>query len=116
VESERPPQILLEISPRRLAGAARCYAWPRHSLSPTCSPHSATALAHQDVGHEVVGAAPCQCHSPPGADDLAEQIRKRESRVVLMERISGERHPQANVARFGQQCALRKPAASRVDR
>ena len=28
---------------------ARCYAWPRHSLSSTCSPHSATALAHQTL-------------------------------------------------------------------
>jgi hypothetical protein len=42
VESEMPPQILLEISPRRLAGAGPCYAWPRHSLSSTCSPRSAT--------------------------------------------------------------------------
>ena len=44
------------------------------------------------------GAAPCQFHSPPGADDLAEQTRKRERCVVLMEGISGERHPHANVA------------------
>lgn len=62
------------------------------------------------------GAAPCQFHSPPGADDLAEQTRKRERCVVLMEGISGERHPHANVALFGQQCAIRKRGASRVDR
>ena len=31
------------------------------------------------------GGAPCQFHSPPGVDDLAEQTRKRERCVVLME-------------------------------
>jgi len=33
------------------------------------------------------GAAPCQCHLPPGADDLAEQTRKCERYVVSMEVI-----------------------------
>jgi hypothetical protein len=37
-------------------------------------------------------------------------------RVVLMEGVSTERYLHANVARFGQQFALRKPGASRVDR
>ena len=38
------------------------------------------------------------------------------TRVVLMEGVSSERYLHANVARFGQQSALRKPGASRVDR
>jgi hypothetical protein len=95
---------------------APCYAWPRHSLSPTCSPHSASPSLIERWVRKWSGAAPCQCHSPPGADDLAEQTRQRERCVVLMEGTSGERHPHANVARFGQQCAIRKRGASRVDR
>jgi hypothetical protein len=38
------------------------------------------------------------------------------ARVVLMEGVAGERHLHANVAPLGQQCALRKRGASRVDR
>jgi len=51
-----------------------------------------------------------------GLRPRCDPFRKRERCVVLMEGISGERHLHANVARFAQQCALRKRGASRVDR
>ena len=101
MESERPPQILLEISPRRLAGTGPLLRLAAALAFADVLAHSATPSLIKRLVMKWSGAAPCQCHSPPGADDLAEQTRERERCVVLMGGISGERHLHANVARFG---------------
>jgi hypothetical protein len=54
--------------------------------------------------------------SSPTPTQLPSPLLLSATRVVLLERVSGERYLHANVARFAQQCALRNRGASRVDR
>ena len=73
------------------------------------APDTTNSRADLDLLGEVIRAW-------SGLRPRCDPFRKRERCVVLMEGISGERHLHANVARFGQLCALRKRGASRVDR
>jgi len=68
--------------------------------------------------YRAPGAWGCRVEShhprPPSLPSLL--FLQAATHVVVMEGVSGERHLRANVARFGQQCALRKRGASRLDR
>jgi hypothetical protein len=55
VESERPPQILLGISPRRPAGAGPLLRLAAALAFADVLASLGTALAHREVGHKVVG-------------------------------------------------------------
>jgi hypothetical protein len=72
------------------------------------------ALSRTTPGTEGVGVSGRV--SSPTPTQVPSPLLLSATRVVLMERVSGERYLHANVARFGQRCALRKPDASRVDR
>jgi hypothetical protein len=72
------------------------------------------ALKQDDTGH---GAWGCRVGSPRHAHPVGEAtLLQAAARVVHMEGVAGERHFHANVARLGQQSAIRKRGASRVDR
>ena len=63
------------------------------------------ALKQDDTGTGGVGVSGRV--SSPTPTQLPSPLLLSATRVVLMERVSGERYLHANVARFGQQRALR---------
>ena len=71
------------------------------------------ALKQDDTGHWGAWGCRVGFHHPR---QLPSPLLLSAMRVVLMERVSGERYLHTNVARLGQQRALRKQGASRVDR